>query len=57
MTEDRIENLEKEVKRLTIKLETLVNYLNAQRVFGPPHGRESYDEMVERELAKANPQE
>jgi hypothetical protein len=54
MAEDKITNLEKEIKRLSVKLETLVNYLNTQGEFGPPDGRDRYDAMVKRDLAEAN---
>jgi hypothetical protein len=50
-TEDKIVKLEKEIKELSIKLEALVNYLNAERRFGPPDGRRPYDAMVRSELA------
>lgn len=50
--EGNIQELQKEVKLLTIKLETLVDYLNAQGTFGPPNGRVAYDAMVARALAK-----
>jgi hypothetical protein len=50
----RIEQLEKEVKILNVKLEALVNYLNAPRDFGPPDGRSGYDAMVKSILEKAN---
>jgi hypothetical protein len=54
---EKIASLEREMKQLSTKLETLVNYLNAQGSFGPPRGRESYDSMVKQALAKANLQE
>ncbi len=47
----KIEELQKEIKVLAIKLETLVNYLNAQGRFGPPNGRVDYDAMVTKALA------
>jgi hypothetical protein len=53
METDKIANLEKEVKQLSIKLETLVNYLNHFGQFGPPKGRDDYDAMVRRDLAGA----
>lgn len=46
------DELEKEIERLKIKLETLVTFLNAQGQFGPPNGRQDYDRMVNLELAK-----
>jgi len=54
METDKIANLEKEVKQLSVKLETLVNYLNVEGKFGPPHSRDAYDSMVRQELAKAD---
>lgn len=55
MTElERIAELEKETRRLSIKLEALVNYLNMSRQFGPHDGRDNYDAMVRRDLAAAN---
>jgi hypothetical protein len=53
MTDERIANLEKEVKRLAIKLETLVDYLNAGGQFGPLHDRDRYDSLTRQALAKA----
>lgn len=53
MREEQIIDLQNEVKRLSIKLETLVNYLNTQGSFGPPYGREAYDEKVKSNLAGA----
>lgn len=53
MSEERIEKLEAEVKRLNIKLETLVNYFNISGRFGPPDGRDLYDKWVRDELKKA----
>lgn len=50
---ERITNLELEMKRLNIKLETLVNFLNTSK-FGPPDGREPYDRWVESNLAEFN---
>jgi hypothetical protein len=45
--------LEKEVERLKIKLETLVQYLNARAHLGPPWGRADYDARVEEALRRA----
>ena len=48
--------LEKQVKRLEIKLENLVEYLNLSHKgphFGPPDGRKEYDAMVQSALEKA----
>ena len=42
---------QKDLKRLEIKLETLVGFLNVGGRFGPPHGREQYDQMVKKALA------
>ena len=51
-TEDeRIASLEREVKQLNIKIETLVNFLNTSH-FGPPDGREPYDVQVESNLGE-----
>ena len=51
-TEDeRIAGLEREVKRLNIRIETLVNFLNTSH-FGPPDGRDPYDVQVESNLAE-----
>jgi hypothetical protein len=49
-------DLEKEVERLKIKLETLIDYLNTAgtRPFGPPDGRSPYDVKVDQKLAEAN---
>jgi hypothetical protein len=52
-----IEKLEKEVKRLKIKHETLIAYLNSSQSFGPPYGREAYDAMVNSALVRADLQE
>ena len=46
------DELEKEIERLKVKLETLINFLNAQGQFGPPSGRQDYDRMVNLEVAK-----
>lgn len=54
MTEDRLAALEKDIQRLIIKLETLVNHLNVQGTFGPPNSRDSYDSKVKQALARAN---
>jgi hypothetical protein len=51
------EQLQKEVERLKVKLETLVNYLNMNGTFGPPHGREAYDAKVKAALTKAGLQQ
>jgi hypothetical protein len=48
----RIEELEKEVKRLNIKLETLINFLQFADL-GPPDGRAPYDAKVKQALAQA----
>jgi len=48
--QDRIAALEVEVKRLTIRLETLVIFLNLGYKLGPPKDREAYDAMVRRAL-------
>ena len=48
---EKIANLELEVKRLNVRLETLVNFLNTSRL-GPPDGREPYDLQVESNLAE-----
>jgi hypothetical protein len=50
---ERIANLEREIKQLSIRLETLVNFLNTSH-FGPPKGREPYDLLVESNLAEMN---
>ena len=49
---ERIAKLEREVKRLNVRLETLVNFLNTSS-FGP-NGREPYDVLVESNLAELN---
>lgn len=49
--EERIANLEREVRRLDIRIETLVNFLNTSH-FGPPLGRDPYDVLVESNLAE-----
>jgi hypothetical protein len=46
------DELEKEIERLKVKLETLVNFLNAPRQFGPPNSRQDYDLMVNLALEK-----
>jgi hypothetical protein len=50
--QDRISALEAEVKRLKIKLETLVAFLNLGLKLGPPDGRELHDLMVKEALEK-----
>lgn len=47
---ERIASLELEVKRLNIRLETLVNFLNT--TLGLPDGRDPYDLQVESNLAE-----
>ncbi len=46
---ERIAHLELEVRRLNIRLETLVNFLNTSHL-GPPEGRQPYDVLVESNL-------
>lgn len=53
---EKIANLELEVKRLNIRLETLVNFLNTSSL-GPPDGREPYDLQVKSNLAEFGLQE
>jgi hypothetical protein len=53
MREEQIVDLQNEIKRLSIKLETLVNYLNVSGTFGPPYGRDAYDAKVKSNLAGA----
>jgi hypothetical protein len=48
-----VEELEKEIQILSVKLETLVNHLNVEGKFGPPYGRASYDSRVEQALHEA----
>lgn len=48
--QERIFALEAEVKRLNIKLETLVTFLNVSKFGRPPHGRASYRTMVKKAL-------
>jgi hypothetical protein len=49
------EELEKEVARLKIRLETLVNFLESFPVgLGSPFGRADYERNVRAALAKAN---
>jgi hypothetical protein len=48
---ERIASLELEVKRLNIRLETLVNFLNISTL-GEPDGREPYDLQVKSNLAE-----
>jgi hypothetical protein len=52
--EVRIGELEKEVQRLKIKLEILVNHLQVEQApgFTAPGGRDRYDRMVATELTK-----
>jgi hypothetical protein len=50
---EKIANLEKEIKRLEIRLEALIDHLNANGSFGPPYGRESYDKLAKERLQKA----
>lgn len=47
-----IEELENEIRILNIKLEVLINYLNVGGSFGPPYGRDSYDQRVANDLRK-----
>ncbi len=49
---EKIANLEKEIKRLEIRLEALIDYLNTNGSLGPPYGRESYDKLVKERLQK-----
>jgi len=53
--EERIKELEKEVKRLNSKVEALVNHLAVEQAhgFAPPEGRAAYDKKVEIALAEA----
>jgi hypothetical protein len=55
-SEERILELEKEVKRLSIKLESLVNHLAVAHApgFAAPVGRTAYDMKVGTSLAQAN---
>ena len=48
--QERIFALEAEVKRLNIKLETLVTFLNVSKFGRPPQGRASYGTMVKKAL-------
>jgi len=54
-SEERIEKLENEVKRLTIKVETLVNHLAVAQTqgFAAPDGRAAYDLKVGLALGEA----
>lgn len=52
----RIEKMEQEIKRLSIKLEALVNFLQVSHL-GPPDGRAPYDKIVKRALEQAGLQE
>ena len=47
-----MEELEKEVRRLEIKLEALVDFLQTNRLV-PPDGRQPYDEKVNQLLRAA----
>lgn len=49
-----IDELQKEVKRLNVKLDALINYLQLGKTLGPPSGRSEFDSMVKSILAKAN---
>jgi hypothetical protein len=51
-----IEELQKEVKRLKIKINALVDHLQVKSL-GPPDGRKPYDETVNRLLDKEGLQE
>jgi archaellum component FlaC len=55
-SEERITELENEVKRLNIKLESLVNHLAVVKSqgFAAPDGRTAYDLKVEKALAQAS---
>lgn len=55
-SEERITELENEVKRLNIKLESLVNHLAVvqSQGFVAPGGRTAYDSKVKKALAQAN---
>ncbi len=55
-SEERILELENEVKRLNIKLESLVNHLAfvQSHGFAAPDGRTLYDMKVRTALAQAN---
>ena len=44
-----VEELRKEIKRLKLKINALVDFLNVHHL-GPPEGRKPYDEMVDRLL-------
>lgn len=47
MTEDRLAALEKEVKRLTIRIELLIGFLAVESAsFGPPNGPEAFWKKV-----------
>jgi len=50
---EKTANLEKEIKRLEIRLEALIDYLNANGSFGPPYGREFYDKLANERLQRA----
>ena len=52
--EVRINELEKEVERLKIKLKILVNHLQVEQApgFTAADGRDRYDQMVATELTK-----
>lgn len=52
--EERVLELEKEVKRLNIKIEALVNHLAIVHVvgFAAPSGRDAYDKKVNTILAQ-----
>ena len=55
-SEERIVELEKEVKRLSIKIESLVNHLAVVQTqgFASPDGRTAYDTKVNQALVRAN---
>jgi hypothetical protein len=54
MIENRVAELEKEIRRLNIKLEMLIDHLNTQGQFGPPYSRDDYDRKVKQALEQAN---
>lgn len=49
---ERIENMERHIQRLQIKLDVLVNFLQVSHL-GPPDGRIPYDAMAKRALERA----
>ena len=54
--DEAIASLQREVRRLNIRINTLVNFLNSSN-FGGPLGREPYDSQVESNLAALGLQE